>query len=108
MVNRAIFESDDPRPADRPPILSRSELSGIALIMLDSPGMVDAIRRDHVDDATGHCKACPSVISGRDRWPCNLRLAAGRANQVAELETDVETGRRPEAHEPAGVWPSSR
>jgi hypothetical protein len=44
------------------------------------PGLADRLLALHVDDGTGHCRACPiGGQSGYLRWPCQIRILAARA-----------------------------
>ena len=44
------------------------------------PGLAERLRNEHVDDGTGHCRACPiGGQAGFKTWPCPLREVADAA-----------------------------
>lgn len=46
--------------------------------------VVNRLLAEHVDDGTGHCRACPiGNQAGYQSWPCRLHYYAALADEVA-------------------------
>jgi hypothetical protein len=43
------------------------------------PGLADRLLALHIDDGTGHCRACSIGQAGYLRWPCQIHILATRA-----------------------------
>ena len=58
-------------------------------------GMPEVFRRllvDHVPDRSGRCRACRSVRSAGERWPCSLHRIADDAQRIHGLQLGRTVG----------------
>jgi len=56
----------------------------IVVFIASRPEVLGRLLAEHVDDGTGHCRACP--IGGQRgylTWPCNIVLYVIRASRVS-------------------------
>lgn len=51
---------------------------------IDTPGLLDHLLEQHIDDGRGYCKACPGPQAGRHRWPCQIRYIAELAEKARD------------------------
>ncbi|MDN5918977.1 MAG: hypothetical protein L0I76_28440 [Pseudonocardia sp.] len=59
---------------------------------LRTPGLLDHLLEQHIDDGGGYCKACPGPQSGRHRWPCQIRGIAEQAEKLRDTALQDNTG----------------
>ena len=52
----------------------------VADVLAAIPGLAERLLVKHVDDGTGHCRACPlGAQQGFQTWPCPLHNIAAAA-----------------------------
>lgn len=52
-------------------------------ILAGMPGLTERLLSEHIDDSTGHCRACPlGGQAGFHVWPCSIRDLAERAHEL--------------------------
>ena len=60
-----------------------AEDQALVTFIVEQEGLLEALLEQHVDDGRGQCQACPGPQGGRRNWPCDVRLAADRAAEIA-------------------------
>ena len=57
----------------------------VADVVAAIPGLAERLLVKHVDDGTGHCRACPlGAQQGFETWPCPLHSVAAAALHVRQ------------------------
>jgi hypothetical protein len=54
-------------------------LEPLARLLVCSPALTARLRDTHVDDGTGHCRACDVRGLAHQIWPCSIHNLAVRA-----------------------------
>lgn len=55
-------------------------------ILAGMPGLTERLLSEHIDDSTGHCRACPlGGQAGFHVWPCSIRDMAERAHELKAM-----------------------
>jgi hypothetical protein len=67
------------RPTPRPSEVGAMSCDQLVTFLAGQPRAVAKLLAQHVDDGTGHCRACRVGQRGFLSWPCTIYTAAARA-----------------------------